>query len=143
MPGFTPRNSSISTGLRPGSSLRSVSVRSGASTSALNALGGGAAAGAAGAGAGPDLQAAQQASRSKKRFMAVPLLLDEVVIGRAAAPGEEQAIGAGVAVELVHHLRRDHEVPSGRHLVRLPVELQRPAPQEQRGVLRERMPVRR
>src|SRR5689334_10762697 len=69
MPGRTPRNSSISAGFRPGSSLRSAASRSDAATTAAAVARASGAAAAVGAGAGADLHAAAQAKRRTMRFI--------------------------------------------------------------------------
>src|SRR5882672_120305 len=70
MPGVTRRNSSISIGWRPGSSFRSASLRSGASTTASYAA---RSVCVDGLDSGLDLQAAAQASRSTTRFIEASL----------------------------------------------------------------------
>src|SRR5438876_3941206 len=142
MPGRTSRKSSISAGLRPGSSALSVALRSGADTTAfraprLSSLG----AADAGAGGGADLQAAAKTKRRAMRFMATSL--DEVVVGRPGAANEQQAIGPCRADELVYRLRRDDDVAARSDFVLLPVERQSPLAGEEDRVLGGGVPVRR
>src|SRR3954466_14176706 len=69
MPGRTPRNWSISAGLRPAAGLRAGGARSGAATTAEVPRASDPGAAAVGAGAGADLHAAAQAKSRARRFM--------------------------------------------------------------------------
>src|SRR5439155_19883378 len=140
MPGRTSRKSSISAGLRPGSRSLSAALRSGADTTAFRAARpSSVGAAVAGAGGGADLQAAAQTRRRAMRFMTTSL--DEVVVGRPAAAGEQQTVGPGGADELVDDLRRDDEVAARSNLVLLPVERQRSLAGEEHRVLGGGVPV--
>src|SRR2546430_17367390 len=120
MPGRTSRKSSISTGLRPGSRALSAALRSGADTTAFRAARpSSVGAAVAGAGGGADLQAAAQTRRRAMRFMTTSL--DEVVVGRPAAAGEQQTVGPGGAGEAVGGPRRGDEGAARGNLLLPPV----------------------